>query len=244
MNRELLFNTIKNFDGPKIETSALLTKYYRSTGLNPFRAAEEAEKSINGFISFCNEELQYSTEYGTVSLIGEKTNQFVTLVNKDFFLVQDLKCHLLHSITDQEFEVVCSKVLKHYLHAENTGVTPPSGDGGYDFYGTLVNKNSAGLFPCVSVKVFGQAKQYTGNISRPELDKFIGFAKTNFTTQNFKPAVYIFATTSDFSTDALAKANEQGIVCWNGFQIASFIYHSAVSLCNNPKQILDDYLNN
>jgi restriction endonuclease Mrr len=99
-------------------------------------------------------------------------------------------------------------------------------------------------FPCVSVSVFGQAKQYTGNISRPEIDKFIGFAKTNFTTRNFKPTAYIFATTSDFSTDALAKASEQGIICWNGFQIASFIYKSALSANADPKQVLEEYMNN
>jgi restriction endonuclease Mrr len=244
VNRELLFNTIQALNTDKIETASLLNKYFRADGLNVFKAAEEAEKNINSYISFCNEEIQYSAGYGTVSLIGDKTNQNVTLFNNSYFFVQELKHHLLYSISDQEFEVICSKVLKHYLHAENTGVTKRSGDGGYDFYGTLISRNKDALFPCIAVNVYGQSKQYRGNISRPELDKFIGFAKTNFTTRNFKPTVYIFATTSDFSTDALAKATEQGIICWNGFQIASFIYQSALSSGTDPKILLDEYLNN
>lgn len=242
MNKELLFNTIKTFDAPKIETSVLLNKYYRAAGLNVFKAAEEAEKNVGSFISFCNEELQYSNSHGTISLIGDKTNQNVTLINREFFLVQNLRLHLFQSIDAYEFEVVCSKVLKHYLHAENTGVTQRTGDGGYDFYGTLINRNNSEVFPCVPVNVFGQAKQYSGNIIRPEIDKFIGFAQTNFTQRKFKPTVYIFATTSNFSTDALAKAVDQGIVCWNGFQIASFIYKTENIGSPDMKQLLFDFL--
>lgn len=130
MNKELLFNTIKALNVDKIETAALLNKYYRANGLNLFKAAEEAEKNISSFIEFCNAQIQYSSDYGTVSLIAEKTNNYVTLLNRSYFFVQELKYHLLNSISNQKFEVLCSKVVEHYLNAESTGVTQKSGDGG------------------------------------------------------------------------------------------------------------------
>jgi restriction endonuclease Mrr len=244
VNKELLFNTIKSLNLDKIDTETLLNKYYLTAGFNKFRASEEAQKNIERYIEFCNREVQLSNDNGTVSLINEKTNQNVTILNRNYFFIEELKFHLLNSISDQEFEVVCSKVLKNYLHAENTSVTKRSGDGGYDFFGTLVRKNNNSLFPAVTGDVFGQAKQYTGNISRPEVDKFIGFAQTNFTIRKFKPTVYIFATTSNFSFEALATAAEQGIVCWNGFQIASFIYQSSVRNSCDANELLFEYLNN
>ncbi|MBK8956059.1 MAG: restriction endonuclease [Saprospiraceae bacterium] len=242
MNKEVLYDTIKNIGAEKIETISLLIDYYKSCGLNVRKASEEAEKSINSFLALVNDEVIFNSGQNSYCLFDVRTNQAITFINKYYFKVQDIKNKIYNSITDSEFELLCANILKNYLGALNTGVTKKSGDGGFDFFGSIISRNESSLNSVVSVKVFGQSKQYGGNISRPEIDKFIGFAKRTQHKENFTPCVYIFATTSNFSPEALSEANNQGIICWNGYQLASFIFQSTSNKEADVSDIIKEFL--
>jgi len=242
MNKEVLYDIIKNIGAEKYETISLLAEYYKRRGLNVRKAYEVAEKSINLFLAFVNSEVIFSSGENSYCLFDIRTNQAVTFFNKHYFKVQDIKDEICNSITDNEFELLCANVLKKHLGAVNTGVTRKSGDGGFDFFGFIISRNVSGLNDLISVKVFGQSKQYSGNISRPEIDKFIGFAKRTQHSENFTPCVYIFVTTSNFSPEALNEANNQGIICWNGSQIASFVFESATNKKADVADIIKEFL--
>lgn len=242
MNKELLYDTIKNIGVEKIDTIELLTEYYKCYGSNVRKASEQAEKSINSFLAFVNDEVIFNSGQNSYCLFNVKTDQSITFINKFYFKIEAIKNEIYNSITDSEFELLCANILKNYLGALNTGVTKRSGDGGFDFYGSIISKNESSLNGVVSIKVFGQSKKYGGNISRPEIDKFIGFAKRTQHEENFTPCVYIFATTSNFSPESLIEAKKQGIICWNGFQLASFIFHSTSKKEANVTDIIKEFL--
>jgi hypothetical protein len=223
--RERMFETVKSLNREKIETAALLIEYFKNLGHNKFQAPELAETHINAFIDFVNTEINQSALFGEVCLFST-SNKNLTSINLQYFFVQEILHELYNGISDREFEMVCANVLKHSLGVENASVTSKSGDGGYDFYGSFLLKTIAGNYTVTELEVYGQSKQFGGNISRPEIDKFQGFIQNNTLTRHYKPTMYIFAATSDFSTEARQRANKFGITCWRGMQIASFIFQA------------------
>jgi len=243
VNSELLIETVKTLNQEKIDTTELLVTYFKRSGYNPFKAAEFAEKNVSVFIDFLNEEITRSYKQGEVCLYLPASNRNVTCVNPDYFFVERLLHELLNGITDREFEFVCASVLKHSISVENAIATKGKGDGGYDFYGRYLLRGGADQFTHATIEIFGQSKQYSGNISRPEIDKFLGFIQNNSRNQKFKPAIYIFATTSDFSPEAKTLADDFGIICWTGMQIASFIFNSLSSKFSTAKDAVATYIN-
>ncbi len=244
MNKEILFQAVKTLNQEKVETTALLIDYFRKSGLHPHKAAEEAEKRINSFIDFLNNEVTRCSQSGEVCLFESSSNRNVTLLNLKFFFVQQLLHELYNGITDTEFEIVCSKVLKNNWGIENANVTKAKSDGGYDFYGSYLLKGGKDNYSHSEIEIFGQSKKYGGNISRPEIEKFMGFIQKITVERKHKPTIYIFATTSDFSTEALQLANSFGIICWTGMQIASYIFNSLSFETTDAKETLLYYLNN
>ena len=242
MNKEVLFKTIKKIGEKKTGTIEILIEYYKDLGLNVRRASEEAEKNINFFLGLINDEIIFNSIQNTCCLFDVRTNHEITFINEYYFKIQDIKNNIYNSVSDTQFELLCANILKNYLGAINTGVTKKSGDGGYDFFGSLISKNEKSINRVFSMKVFGQSKRYSSNISRPEIDKFIGFAKRTQHEENFTPCVYIFATTSNFSPEALNEANKYGIICWNGNQLASFIFQSTNNKEANASDIIKEFL--
>ncbi len=242
MNKELLFQSVKSFNVEKVETTTFLIQYFTLIGLNRFKASEEAEKRINTFIDFINNELIRCSKVGEVCIFQTSSNKNVTNFNLNFFYVQELCKELYSGIDTVEFEVACSKVLKNNLKIENANVTKAKGDGGYDFYGSYLAKGGSDNYTHSVIEIFGQSKQYAGNISRPEIEKFLGFIQKNNQNRHYKPTIYIFASTSDYSNEALQLANSFGIICWTGMQIASFIFNSLSLRIENPKEALLNYI--
>jgi len=243
VNRDLIFQSVKSLNQEKVETAALLIEYFKNAGFNPFRAAEEAEKKSGAFLDYLNDEINRCTQTGEACLYLPTSNRNVTCLNLKFFFVQQLLGELYTSISDSEFELVCAKVLKHNWKVENAHVTKAKSDGGYDFHGSYLVKGGKNSFTHSVIEIFGQSKQYAGNISRPEIEKFIGFIQKNALSRKHKPTIYIYATTSDFSPEAFQLANSFGIICWTGMQIASFIYSSLEIEANDAKAALLHYLN-
>lgn len=242
MNKEVLYETVKKLNIEKFETISLLIEYFKSYGLNVRKASEEAERNINSFLAWLNDEVVFNSIQNTYCLFDVRTNHAITFVDRNYFKVQDIKSEIYKSITNSEFEQLCSNILKNYLGASNTGVTKKSGDGGLDFFGSLISKNEKSTNAIVTTKIFGQSKQYNSNISRPEIDKFIGFAKRTQHQENFTPCIFLFATTSNFSDEALNEAKAQGIICWNGNQLANFIFQSAIDKEAEAADIVQTFL--
>jgi hypothetical protein len=244
VNSDLIFQSVKALNQEKVETTALLIDYFKRSGFNPFKAAEEAEKRNNSFIDFLNDEVTRCSQTGELCLFQPSSNRNVTCFNLKFFFVKQLLHELYNGITDTEFEIVCAKVLKNSWSVENANVTKAKSDGGYDFYGSYFLKGGKDNFSHSVIEIFGQSKQYGGNISRPEIEKFLGFIQKNNVERKHKPTIYIFATTSDFSSEAIQLANAFGIICWTGMQIASYIFNSLSFETTDANETLKYYLNN
>ncbi len=244
MNKELIITAIQALNVERIETTVLLIDYFKRAGSNPFRAAENAEKSLGIFVDFINNEINSCTQTGEVCLFLPNSNKNVTLLNLDYYFVTGILNEIKNNITDTQFEIVCSKVLKYSFGIENANVTRAKSDGGLDFFGSYLVIGGKDNHTHFVVEVIGQSKQYGGNISRPEIEKFLGFIQKAQVERKHNPTAYIFATTSDYSIEAFQLAKSFGIICWNGFQIASFIFNSLTSKYNSPQECIHAYLNN
>lgn len=242
MNESILHNVIKRLGVNKIETTELLIEYFKEQGYNKFKAPELAENFLNYFLEFVNNQIDLLEKKEIVCLFQPTTNKNVTCIDFGFFEVQKINEKLLTAITDRQFEFVGANILKKCFYAVKANSNKGKSDGGYDFYGMINQKEYGNNKSVLNIEVFGQSKQYSNNISRPEIDKFVGFIERNKNVIKYKPVLYIFATTSDFSEGAIDFATEKGILCLNGLQLSSIIYRQLLKDNKNIDNGLTDYI--
>lgn len=108
-----------------------------------------------------------------------------------------------------------------------------SGDEGID---GIINEDRLGLDV-----IYLQAKQWEGNVSRPEIQKFAG------ALQGKRAKKGIFITTSDFSSEAreYAKNLEAKIILISGSQLAELMWEHSIGLSSaatyEVKKLDNDY---
>lgn len=242
MNEVILHNVIKRLGRDKIETAELLIECFKEEGYNKFKAPELAENFLYQFLEFVNTQINDHSKKEIVCLFQPTTNKYVTCFDFGFFEVQEIKRKLLTTITDRQFEFVGAHILKKCFNAIKANSTKGKSDGGYDFYGIINQKENGNSNSVLNIEVFGQAKQYSNNITRPEIDKFVGFIERNKNVYKYKPTIYIFVTTSDYSDGAYEFGTEYGIVCLNGLQISSMIYRQLLTNNRNFNDGFNDFI--
>lgn len=122
-----------------------------------------------------------------------ETNQNVS--SGDTLWKDDL-LNILKSVTPQEFEKLCQRILRESGFIE-VKVTGKSGDGGIDGTGTI----RLGGF--ISFSVIFQCKRYQGSVSSEEIRKFKG-------TMVGRAEKGLFITTGVFTKDAKLEASRDG----------------------------------
>ncbi|MEZ5992346.1 MAG: restriction endonuclease [Planctomycetota bacterium] len=106
-------------------------------------------------------------------------------------VVSELLTEIL-KVSDERFEILVLDVLNKMGYAwDSSGVrhTGKSGDGGID---GVVDMDPLGI-----QKVYVQAKKWTGNVGRKEIQAFVG------SLAGFKAKVGVFITASNFTRDAI-----------------------------------------
>jgi hypothetical protein len=224
MIESILHSVIKRLNICKIETTSLLIEYFKEQGFNKFKAPELAENELNSFLGYVNNQIDYHNKKGIICLFQPSTNKNVTCLDFGFFEIQKIKSKLLTEITDRQFEYVGANILKRCFNAVTAKANKGTSDGGYDFFGIINQKEGKDRNSIVNIEVYGQSKQYGANIDRPQIDKFVGFIERKKQETKYRPVLYIFATTSDYSSAAYEFATDYGILCLDGMQLASMIY--------------------
>jgi hypothetical protein len=175
-------------------------------------------------------------------LINKKVELFSA--KKDFF-------NWLYNLHPKKFEELCRIILK-LEGCNNVKVTPYSGDGGVDFYGTKIlaieYENTPSVFKNVEVSVIGQAKRYAvGNkIDIEQLRCFIGAYNiiriaelkgsptqlhNPIDTESFKPlspSLLIFITSSEADGTTRETAKWLGIKLISGQELVEILYSNNI----------------
>lgn len=136
-------------------------------------------------------------------------------------LHSDLEERLIQQILDeikiqtpQFFEYLVLKLLEKMGYGVNgkNELTQNGADGGID---GIITEDELGLS-----KIYLQAKRWEGNVSRPELQKFVGAISDKSTKKG------VFITTSDFTKEAVEYVNklqQQTVVLINGKRLANLM---------------------
>jgi len=231
MNKNIFYTILKSSNQDRWETYELLIRYFQkkdSCGIH--KATEHAESSISRFIEFVNQEITESISLKKEPLFSPNTNSNTTTVNRNYFIVEQIKEQIYSDITDKEFEKLCAKVFSKHFKTNDFNVCQSvgGGDGGYDFYlKTILSKH-----PLFIIKIYGQAKQWKNTIDRPEIDKFAG---APFKKKINKIHFLVFVTTSTFTEGALQYAKSEDIICLDGFQLSTMIFENNKIDCINGK---------
>ncbi|MBC8321594.1 MAG: restriction endonuclease [Bacteroidetes bacterium] len=229
MDKKIFYELFRESKKRKWETIDLLEKYFTKKGfINIFKATAMAEKSITHFIEFVNQEINFSSERNIEPLILPTTDESITSVNDNYFIVEKIRDTIVSDVSDIEFEIFCAKLIFNYFNADKYVVTQKGGDGGYDFYIKLLLNNH----PLFQLEIYGQAKKWRNKIKRPEIDGFLG---APFNNNINKIHFLVFITTSNFTKDALDYANSNNIICLNGLQISTMIFRTNQKDCINGK---------
>lgn len=142
-----------------------------------------------------------------------------------------------------QFEHLCRKVLL-IEGCRDVTVTPPSGDGGVDFYGKKVVqlKDTNSVFRDVEVLVIGQAKRYENPIGVEELRSFVGAynmiqiaeykgapscLNNPITAESFRPlspALLVFISSGEANNNTKELASWLGVRFIGGKELADIFF--------------------
>ncbi len=229
MDKQIFCELFRESKKTKWETIEVLREYFaKKSQLNIFNATAEAEKHLKQFIEFANQEINDSNDLKTEPLFKSKTSESITFYNEHYLIVEEIREKIYSKISDTEFEILCAKLFCRYFNAVSYDVSPPSGDGGFD-YSIILKLNSHPLFV---LEIFGQSKRWKNIINRSEIDGFCG-APFNNDIKNIH--FLVFVTTSSFTSGALEYANSKNIICLDGGQISTMIFESNKTDCLNGK---------
>lgn len=124
----------------------------------------------------------------------------------------------LLKLTPNEFERLCARVMTA-MGVHDVEATPPTNDAGVDVRGVLVIED------LIRIRVAVQVKRYTGNVSRPEVQKLRGSLSHG--------EVGWFMTTGDYSSGAREEAintTRQPISLISGLEVADLVLKYSVPL--------------
>lgn len=124
----------------------------------------------------------------------------------------------LLKLTPNEFELLCARVMTA-MGVQNVQATPSTNDAGVDVRGVLVIED------LIRIRVAVQVKRYTGNVSRPEVQKLRGSLSHG--------EVGWFMTTGDYSSGAREEAintTRQPISLISGLEVADLVLKYSVPL--------------
>ena len=174
------------------------------------------------------------------------------LINKKY-IIREAGQEFLKWLSDLDpfkFEALCKKILE-LEGCDNVQVTPPSGDGGIDFYGTkkimVPNNDNPIVFRNVELMVIGQAKRYSNPIDIGEIRSFIGSfdlikiasLKTapkclpnvigdEVSFKPLSPTFLVFITSSEANPTAKQIARWLGIRVISGKELIDILYENRV----------------
>lgn len=225
----------------KLSTLELLTSYYILEGSNPIRAALKAEESINTFISLVQNQISYNNAKSIVNFYLD-ANSKITTCNTEYQSFNSLLSEI-QLLSWQTFEDFCGVLFNKCFGVEKIEITQRTADMGLDFSGLLpfkpINSNSHFSF----IEIYGQAKQYSGNVGRVDVDKFTAFANRQKRDNQYPAQLFIICTTSDFAESALNEITKNHFIGINGQQIASLVFNFLKSSSSSLNFKLSDFFN-
>lgn len=236
MNFERLIEVAFSGSQSKLSTLEFLTSYYRAEGYNVFKASELAETNINNFINFVQQHINDAIAYSTCAAFLS-IDRHVVSFNCEYPIVQHIKA-VLNNLTWQDFELFCGQLLEKCFNAENVKISPQTNDGGVDFSAILPFQSQYSSAPLGNIEIYGQVKKYTNNIGRVEIDKFTAFANRKKRDNQYPSQIFIFCTTSDYSTNACDEIKKNHFSSLNGSQISYLVYN----YMRNNGYVGNDYL--
>jgi len=220
----------------KFSTLEFLTSYYQSEGKNVFKASELAEINIQNFIGYTQSHIATANKLNTVNVF-DNVDSSITSFNQDYPIVQGIY-KSLQALTWQDFEEFCGTLLKKCFKAESVIISQKSNDGGVDFSAKAPFKTPYTTNPFGFIELYGQAKKYSGNVGRVDIDKFTAFANRQKRDNQYPAQLFIFCTTSDYIQSALDEISKNNFISLNGQQIAFLIFNHMKSIDFKG----DDYL--
>ncbi len=174
------------------------------------------------------------------------------LINKKYVIREAGQEFLnwLSNLDPFKFEALCKKILE-LEGCDNVQVTPPSGDGGIDFFGTkkimVPGNDNPIVFRNVELLVIGQAKRYSYPIDIAELRSFIGSfdlikiagLKTapdclpnvigeGVSFRPLSPILLLFITSSEPNATAKQVARWLGIRIISGKELIDILYENKI----------------
>ena len=98
------------------------------------------------------------------------------------------------------------QIFSRVAWAENVKVTGRSSDGGIDFEGMFIERQSG-----LKSSLYGQAKHWKSKVGSETIRTFIGFVAVKETSK-FRSSVGVYACTGGFSEEA-QNANQEVFFC-------------------------------
>lgn len=145
-----------------------------------------------------------------------------TILNQKESIVKTEILESINNLSPRQFENLVVKVLEAMKYGEGI-VTNYTNDGGID---GIIQADELGF-----ERIYIQAKKYSGNVGRPDIQKFVG-AMTG-TNKG------VFITTSDFATSVsdYLKSRQENIILINGDKLVELMYkhNQGVSVIQNIK---------
>jgi len=198
-------------------------------------------EALSQHIENCKQQgIATDIEFGICSTIIINKHYAISEARDDFL-------KWLTEISPYKFEALCKKILE-IEGCKNVQVTPPSADGGIDFYGikevAIYNEYEPTIFNKIDVLVIGQAKKYTIPIGIEEVRHFIGSIELlklskirnapgflpcildDLSYKPHSPILLLFITSGDASPNVKAAAQWSGIRLITGKELIDILYRN------------------
>jgi len=220
---EIIEEIISNTPKSRYETMSLLIQYFKEQGNNIMQASVKAESNLRYFCEDVQDLINYSERENTECLYNS-ISYSVANINLNYFKVKNIQSEL-QNLSWQSFEDFCAKLMKKCFGASSVSVTQRTADTGLDFKGIIPFKATHSHSPFTNIELYGQAKKYSGNVSRGDIDAFTAFANRQKRDNSYPAQLFVFCTTSDFIPSAKSEIIKNHFVPINGFQIATLVFH-------------------
>lgn len=206
-----------------LDTFKLLVEYFKRNGQNMFRAPESAENNVSNFIKEIQDNIN---EYhrNNIICLYRKVDRSITMVEPDYFVVLEIRDQLL-KLPWQDFEDFCGVLIRKCFNAQDVKITQRTADWGVDFEGKVPFNAKHNTLPFAFIELYGQAKRYTNNVCRGDVDSFTAFANRRKRDNQYPAQLFLFCTTSDFVSSAKDEIKKNFFVGLNGMQIASLVFN-------------------
>jgi hypothetical protein len=222
MDNDKLLELTRKASAQKVDTERFLTDYFKLQGKNQFKAAELAQGYVSNFVEYANEMIQSNSACNQCSLFVSVSKEIV-VINTDYEKVLSIQ-KSLGELGWRDFEYLSSNILQVCFGAVEVKTTQSTGDGGVDFEGKLLLRDTIGGVTYGDIEVYGQSKRYAANVGIYDVKSFVAFANIKKRHFAHRPQIFMFFTTSYFAQSALDELKENGFIGLNGAQLAFLIF--------------------